>query len=65
MRPNVMELVERIIKPNGYRVKKLVVQVYRKNVEKMIEMIKKLDKEQIVKIEIKFEGGFIKSEEEY
>ena len=60
-----MELVERIIKPNGYRVKKLVVQVYRKNVEKMIEMIKKLDKEQIVKIEIKFEGGFIKSEEEY
>jgi hypothetical protein len=57
-RPSTIELFDKLIIPNNYKVRVLTVNFFRSNLIKLINFLSKLEKNELRKLTVGFEGGF-------
>ena len=64
MRPNIVSLIEQM-RPNDFRVKKVTLYVYRRNLQTINRFLQVLDKENLKSLEVIFEGNHEASDSAY
>jgi hypothetical protein len=64
MRPNIVSLIEQM-RPNYFRVKKVTLYVYRRNLQTINQFLRVLDKENLRSLEVIFEGNHEASDSAY
>lgn len=64
MRPNIVSLIEQM-RPNDFRVIKVTLYVYRRNLQTINRFLQVLDKENLKSLEVIFEGNHEASDSAY
>ena len=64
MRPNIVSLIQQM-RPNDLRVKKVTLNVYRRNLSTIIKFLRVLDKDYLRSLDVIFEGNLESSDSDY